>query len=65
MPEAIAAFRESSSALAAFGKEYVEHHAYLKQDEWKDFSEAVQNPAEAIRSGPVTQWEFQRYFNHA
>jgi len=65
MPEAIAAFRESPSAIAAFGKEYVEHHAYLKQDEWKDFSESVQDPAAACRSGPVTQWELQRYFNHA
>lgn len=65
MPEAIAAFRESPSALAAFGKEYVEHYAYLKRDEWKDYSDAVKDPEGALRSGPVTQWEFERYFNHA
>ena len=65
MPEAIAAFRESPSATAAFGRNYVEHYCYLKQDEWKDFCNAVQKPEDAVRNGQVTQWEFERYFNHA
>jgi glutamine synthetase len=65
MPEAIAAFRASPSAIEAFGKHYVEHYAYLKQDEWKDFVAAVEGPEDALKKAPVTQWEFARYFNHA
>jgi glutamine synthetase len=65
MPDAIEAFRTSPSAIASFGREYVEHYAYLKNDEWKDFSEAVASPAEALKKGPITQWEFAQYFNHA
>ena len=65
MPEAIAAFRTSPSAIAAFGKDYVEHYAYLKQEEWKDFTAAIESPEDALKKAPVTQWEFERYFNHA
>jgi len=65
MPEAIEAFRKSSSAAAGFGKEFVEHFAFVKSDEWKDFSEGVASPLETLKKAPVTQWEFSRYFNFA
>jgi glutamine synthetase len=65
MPEAIAAWCESRSASASFGKDYVEHYAYLKREEWKDFTAAVEAPEEALKKAPVTPWEFARYFNHA
>jgi glutamine synthetase len=65
MPDAIEALRASPSAIAAFGKDYVEHYAYLKNEEWKDFIEAVPASLEALKKGPVTPWEFARYFNHA
>jgi len=65
MPEAIAVWSASPSAAASFGKEYVEHYAYLKREEWKDFSEAVEAPEAALQRAPVTQWEFAHYFNHA
>jgi glutamine synthetase len=65
MPEAIEALRHSPSAIAAFGEEYVEHYAFLKNEEWKEFIEAVPAAQEALKKSPVTQWEFARYFNHA
>lgn len=65
MPEAIAAWSESPSAQASFGKEYVEHYAFLKREEWKDFAAAVEAPVEVLKKAPVTLWEFARYFNHA
>jgi glutamine synthetase len=65
MPEAIDAWSASASAKASFGKDYIDHYAFLKREEWKDFSEAVKNPEGALKKGPVTDWEFTRYFNHA
>jgi len=65
MPEAIEAFRQSSSAVAGFGKEFVEHFAFVKNDEWNDFLSSVASPQEALKKAPVTPWEFQRYFNFA
>lgn len=65
MPEAIDLFRQSPVVKAAFGAAFVEHLAWIKQDEWKDFAGAVKSPEEALGKGPVTAWEFSRYFNHA
>jgi glutamine synthetase len=69
MPEAIAAWSESPSAIASFGKDYVEHYAYLKREEWNEFAAALEGlgeaPEEALKKAPVTPWEFARYFLHA
>jgi len=65
MPEAIAVWCRSPSALAFFGKTYVKQYAHLKREEWKDFTDAVKTPKVALKRAPVTQWEFLRYFNHA
>lgn len=65
MPEAIEAWCDSPSAAAAFGNAFVAHYAYLKREEWKEFSEAVEEPIEALKQGPVTPWELTRYFLHA
>jgi glutamine synthetase len=65
MPEAVQAFLKSPDAAAAFGVEFVELMAYVKSDEWSDFAGAVASPLEALRRGPVTQWELARYFNNA
>jgi glutamine synthetase len=65
MPEAIDAFQKSAAAIAGFGKEFVEHFAFVKNDEWKDFSEGVASPQETLKKAPITPWEFQRYFNFA
>jgi glutamine synthetase len=65
MPEAVAAWSNSPSARASFGKGFVEHYAYLKREEWKDFTGAVEEGEAALKRGPVTPWEFVRYFNHA
>src|SRR5262249_47048182 len=62
MPEAVQAFRESPAAVAGFGRGFVEHLAFLKTEEWKDFSADVPSPAEALKKPPVTPWEFKRYF---
>jgi glutamine synthetase len=65
LPDAIEAWSRSASAKAYFGKDFVEHYAYLKREEWKDFTEAVEAPEEALKKGPVTPFEFARYFVHA
>jgi glutamine synthetase len=65
LPEAVEAFRSSVAAAESFGPAFVEHLAHVKQDEWKDFTEAVQEPNRDLNSGPVTEWELNRYFNHA
>jgi glutamine synthetase len=65
MPEAIDAWTASRSANEHFGKDFVEHYAYLKREEWKDFTDAVEAPEAALKKAPVTPWEFTRYFNHA
>jgi glutamine synthetase len=48
--EAVAAFRTSAFARAAFGEEVVEHYAALGGFEWRRFLDAV------------TDWERERYF---
>ena len=65
LPDAIEAWCSSPSVKASFGADYMEHYAYLKREEWKDFSNAVESPAEALQKAPVTPWEFTHYFNHA
>ena len=65
MPEAIDAWCASRSAIEHFGKDYVNHYAYLKREEWKDFTDAVDAPEAALKKAPVTPWEFTHYFNHA
>lgn len=62
---AIQLFRNSKAAAAAFGAEFVEHLAIVKQEEWDDFAKAVPSPETALTKGPVTNWEFVRYFNDA
>ncbi len=65
MPDAIELFRKSPAADAAFGSAFVEHLAIVKQEEWSDFAQAVASPEAALGKGPVTNWEFVRYFNDA
>ena len=65
MPEAIEAFRASADANFAFGEAFVRHWAYLKSEEWREFSEAVASPEESAKRAPVTQWEYDRYFIYA
>jgi glutamine synthetase len=66
MPEAIERFRASPAATEAFGVEFVEHLACIKQDEWKDFIQSVPDPEKALASGsPISSWEATRYFHHA
>jgi glutamine synthetase len=65
MLDAIDLFRKSPAAAAAFGAGFVEHFAVVKQEEWKDFSDAVASPETALGKGPVTDWEFARYFEFA
>ena len=65
MPEAIDAWTESRSAAQYFGRDYVNHYAYLKREEWADFAKAVEKPIEALKKAPVTPWEFTHYFLHA
>jgi glutamine synthetase len=65
MPDAIEAWCGSKSAQTYFGRDYVEHYAYLKREEWKDYTAAVEAPEEALKKAPVTPWEFAHYFNHA
>jgi glutamine synthetase len=65
MPESIDLFRMSPIAAEEFGPEFVEHLAIVKQEEWKDFSDAVASPEAALGKSPVTDWEFARYFNFA
>src|SRR5579871_845917 len=65
MPEAIELFRKSPAAAEEFGAAFVEHLAIVKEEEWKDFATAVASPEAALGKGPVTDWEFARYFNFA
>jgi glutamine synthetase len=65
LPAAIELFRNSKVAAAAFGTEFVEHLAIVKKEEWDDFAKAVASPETALTKGPVTNWEFERYFNDA
>jgi len=65
MPEAIELFRKSAVAAEDFGPAFVEHFTFVKQEEWQDFADAVASPEAALGKGPVTDWEFARYFNFA
>jgi glutamine synthetase len=65
MPDAIELFRTSPAAATAFGNAFVEHLAIIKKEEWADFAKAVASPEAALQKGPVTDWEFARYFNDA
>jgi glutamine synthetase len=64
LPEAIETWRKSPSAAEAFGEAFIEHLACVKQSEWNDFAAAVEAPEKALARGPVTEWEFKRYFTH-
>jgi len=63
LPDAVETFRSSPAAAAAFGARFVEHLACIKQDEWKDFTATVEHGQKALE-GVVTDWEFNRYFEH-
>ena len=65
LPEAIQALKNSKVAREAFGSDFVDHLVVIKQEEWDDFAKAVPSPETALKKGPVTQWEFLRYFNDA
>jgi glutamine synthetase len=65
MPDAIEEFHSSPHTIAAFGREFVDHLSFVKKEEWRDFSEAVASPLEALKRSPVTSWELQRYFHSA
>ena len=65
MPEAIEMFRNSPVPAEEFGPAFVEHLSVVKQEEWKDFADAVASPEAALGKGPVTDWELARYFNFA
>src|SRR5271170_8127010 len=64
MLEAGTVFRESPDAVNAFGADFVENLVHVKREEWADFAAAVESPQAALAKGPVTQWEFARYFDH-
>jgi glutamine synthetase len=65
LSEAVDLFRKSPAMIEGLGAEFAAHLADLKQEEWKDFAAAVPSPDQALRKGPVTDWEIARYFNHA
>jgi glutamine synthetase len=64
MLEAATLFRESPDTVNAFGADFVENLVHVKREEWADFAAAVDSPQAALGKGPVTQWEFTRYFDH-
>jgi len=64
MPEAIEIFRKSPLSAEAFGAPFVENLALLKEEEWTEFGKAVASPEATLQKGPVTNWEYVRYFYH-
>ena len=65
LPLAIEKFKNSDVAKAAFGEEFVQHYAQVREEECAEYEEyCKENNLEVDYNSPeVTTWEYQRYFD--
>ena len=63
LPESITAFRESTFTRECFGDLFVDIYASVKTDEWNAYTAWCKENDVDPAGAPITDWEFQQYFN--